>query len=234
MKIPSEKEQKENFIKYIIDVCMASREDRRSMYEKRRRYFNYGQNAEKKARHNRLKSHIGLVASFLFSPDGLSYSVSAPRNAEENEIEKITALQDSWNQDVYDDGLGDVFAEAVTWSIVMDTMVIKQGWNDVSKQQFATLVTPDSFGVFRESVTDFSTQPAFVHAAVIDYDEACERLVRAGKPGDIEKIGQASDEKDLGLPSPLKQLIIAATGGNNLSGNIQGEVNPSYDPSPDL
>lgn len=232
MKIPSELGEKENFLRYIIDICMASRHERQGMYEKRRRYYNFGQNNMAKARHNRIKAHVGLVSSFLFDPAGLNYSMAAPRNADDIEIAKITALQDSWNQDIQDDGIGDVFAEAVTWAVVMDTMVIKQGWNDVSKQQFATPITPDQFGVFRESITDFSAQPAFVQAYVIDYDEACERLVRAGRKGDIPLLTAASPSEDMGLPRVITQLVIAATGGSNLSGNIQGEVNPDYEPSP--
>lgn len=202
------------------------------MYEKRRRYYNFGQNSLSKAKHNRMKAHIGLVSSFLFSPDGLNYSMAAARNADDGEIEQVTALQDSWNQDVQDDGIADVFDEAVLWSLIFDTMVVKQGWNDVTKQQFATLVAPDCFGVFRESVNSFTDQPAFVQAFVIDYDEACERLVRAGRAADIPKLQEASREEDMGLPNVITQLVIAATGGSNLAGNMQGEINPDYEPSP--
>ena len=81
MKIPSNQAEKEQFVAYIIDCCMASSEDRRSLYERRRRYFLYGQNTNAKVKFNRLKSHMKLVASFLFSPDGLVYNVAPPRNA---------------------------------------------------------------------------------------------------------------------------------------------------------
>lgn len=232
MKIPSEAGAKQTFVRYIIDCCMASRADRLAMYEKRRRYYLYGQNSSGMVRHNRLNSHMGLVSSFLFSPDGLNYAISAPRNAAEIDIQKIVAFQDSWNQDVQDDGIADVFAEAVNWSLVFDTMIIKQGWNDVSGQQFATLIEPYSFGVFRESITDFAAQPAMVHDYVIDYDEACGRLIRAGKPGDIARLGAASEENDTGLPNVVSQLIISATSGSNLAGNMQGEVDTDYEPCP--
>jgi hypothetical protein len=232
MKIPNDPADQQTFIRYIIDICMDSREERREMYEKRRRYYNYGQNVEEKCKHNRLKAHIELVSSFLFSPDGLHYSMAAQSAADDGEIARVTALQDSWNQDVQDDGIADEFAQAVTWSLNFDTMIVKQGWNDITKQQFMTLIDPYDFGVLRESVTDPASQQAFVQAYVIDYDEACERLLRAGRPGDIAKLKEASPETDTGLPHAVSQLVIAATGGMNLSGNVQGQVNPNYEPVP--
>lgn len=231
MRIPSEENDKKNFVRYLIDVCMASRESRAAMYDRRRRYYLYGQNADDFVKHNRLYSHMGLVASFLFTPE-FSYSMSAPRNASDLEIEKITVLQDSWNQDLQDDGIADVLCEAVNWALVYDTMIIKQGWNDVSKQQFATLIPPDMFGVFRESVTDFSAQPAFCQKLVIDYDEACERLTRAGKAGEISKLTEAAGDRDIGLPGTISQLIVAATGGTNIAGNMTGQIQADYEPTP--
>lgn len=211
---------------------MASREDRRALCEKRRSYYNFGQNGDAKARHNILKAHIGLVSSMLYAPDGLTYSLAAPAAADDKEIERVTALQDTWNQDIQDDGLVDIFAEAVTWSLVFDTMIIKQGWNDVTKQQFGTLIEPYSFGVFRESLTDFAAQPALCQAYTIDYDEACERLKRAGRPQDIEKLTRASDDIDLGLPRVVSQLIVAATQGSGVSGPLQGSIDADYAPTP--
>lgn len=170
MKIPSDKDEQARFLRYLIDICMTSREERRTLYEKRRRYYLFGQNTEAMVRHNRMYNHIGLVSSFLFSPDGFQYAIAAPRDADDTEIQMMTALQDSFNQDVQDDGIGDVLAEAVSWSLVYDTMIVKQGWNDISKQQFITKVQPWMFGVFRESLEDLAQQPAMVHAYVIDYD----------------------------------------------------------------
>ena len=211
---------------------MTSRDERNSLYQKRRRYYIFGQNSDSFVKHNRLYGHIGLVSSFLFSPDGFNYAIAAAPDADETEIQQITALQDSFNQDVQDDGIGDEIAEAVTWSLIYDTVICKQGWNDITKQQFITRINPFMFGVFDESLTDFASQPALCHMFIINYDEACERLVRAGKGSMISLLKTADGEEDTGLPNVVTQLVVAATGGSNLSGAIQGEVNPSYDPSP--
>lgn len=232
MKIPSNVADKEYFLRLIIDSCMASQQERRSLYEKRRRYFLYGQDADQKVRFNRLKSHIKLVASFLFSPDGLVYNIAPPKNADENSIQKFLALQDDFNEDVHDSGIADVYSEAVLWALNFDSMVVKLGWNDTSSQMFAELVEPSSFGVYREDKNDFSTQPAMNHTFMLDYDDACSRLIRAGRADKIQDLQIEGQSAENGLPPILNQMIISATGGSNVQGNIMGTVNPDYESTP--
>lgn len=232
MKIPSNREEKERFLRLVIDTCMASREERRSLYEKRRRYFLFGQNQQQKVRFNRLKSHIKLVSSFLFSPEGLIYNVVAPNNATEDQKQKFLALQDDFNEDIHESSIPDMVAEAVTWALNLDTMILKVGWNDITGQPFAKLVEPVCFGVYLEDDPDFSSQPAMNHTFLLDYDEACERLVRAGRADQIKNLQIDGVSAESGLPPMLQQLIITATGGENLAGNIMGSINPSYEEGP--
>lgn len=229
MKIPNSLPEKERFLRYVIDTCMASREERRSLYEKRRRYFLFGQNMEQKVRFNRLKSHMKLVSSFLFSPDGLTYNVAPPKNADEQTQQKFLALQDDFNEDIHESGISDMFGEAVTCALNFDTMILKVGWNDITGQPFVKMVEPACFGVYREDDPDFSSQTAMNHTFLLDYDEACERLVRAGKADRIPHLQIDGVSAESGLPPMLQQMIITATGGENLSGNIMGSINPSYE-----
>lgn len=238
MKIPSQQADKEQFVKYVIDTCMASQEERRELYEKRRRYFLYGQNADTKAKFNRLKSHMKLVASFLFSPDGLIYNIAPPRNADEHAIQQFLALQDDWNEDVHDTGLGDVFAEAVMWSLNYDTMFIKLGWNDMKGHVFGRLIEPVNFGFWREDDPDFDSQQAMNHRYTLDWDEACARLKRAGKEDKIPLLQSGQDPVENGLPPGLTNIIVAAISGGGLAGGYGGSVtngqvigtgNPEYE-----
>lgn len=232
MHIPKTEADIERFLRLVIDSCMASQQERRTLYEKRRRYYLYGQNTDEMARDNALASHIELVASFLYSPDGLVFNITPPKNASEEDVQKFLALQDSFNEDIHDSGLADVFAEAVLWGINYDTMVLKIGWNDHTDQLFAYLTEPSCFGVYREDLPDFAAQPAYNHSFLLDYDEAVERLRLAGK---LDRIGDVQIEgasNENGLPPALTQLIISATGGENITGNIMGTVNPNYEAGP--
>ena len=217
----------------IIGSCMASQQDRMGLYEKRRRYFLFGQNIERKVRYNSLKSHMKLVSSFLFSPDGLTYNITPPKNADENSIQQFLALQDDWNTDVRESGLAEIFSQAVLWSLNYDTMIIKIGWNDISGQVTGKLIEPSSFGVYEEDDCDFGNQTAMNHTYLLDYDEACARLRKAGRADMIAKLKLDSTAQDSGLPAGIQNIIVASTAGNNLlTGQIEGSVNPELEEPP--
>jgi hypothetical protein len=206
---------------------------RRALYDKRRRYFLFGQNKNQIVRFNRLKSHLPLLASFLYAEDQIAYSVAAPKNADDRTIASYLALEDDWNETFQDSGLAAGYSQALLWALVYDTMILKSGWNDVTDTQFVQLVEPSSFGVMREDNWDFSSQQAMVHSYILDYDDAVERMVRAGKAADIPKLQiLGSGSSDLALPGTLNQMVISATGGANIMGNIMGEINPDYEESP--
>ncbi len=232
MKISSNTVEKEELVQYVISCCMASEEDRRSLYERRRRYFLYGQNSETKVKFNRLKSHMKLVASFLFSPDGLVYNIAPPRNADEHSIHQLLALQDDFNEDIHDTGLADTFAEAVLWSLNFDTMIVKMGWNDTKGNFFGRLIEPSSFGFWREDDPDFDSQQAMNHRFSLDYDEACARLVKAGKADKIPLLSMTDQPQETGLSDTMKSIIISAVNGTGINETITGRADIDYEATP--
>lgn len=232
MKIPTTQSELTKFLCYIVEVCTRSQDERRSHYDRRRRYFLYGQNSNMMVRFNRLKSHLMLVCSFLYSQDGLAFSIAAPPNADDQTVAKFLSIEDDWNEEFRDVGLADIFDQALLWSIVLDCMFIKQGWNDRTDTQFATLVHPASIGVYEEDKFDFSSQEAFTHTFHIGYDDAVDRLIRAGRRDAIDKLAISGEESESALPETISAMIISATGGANLAGNITGEVNPDYTNTP--
>lgn len=238
MKIPEPTASKEEFVRYTIECCMASQDERKALYERRRRYFLYGQNADAKARFNRLKAHMKLVSSFLFSSEGLAYNIAPPKNADTKTIQLFLALQDDFNEDVHESGIADVFAEAVTWALNFDTMIPKLGWNDTSEQMFATMVEPSCFGVWREDEPSFSSQPAMNHTFLLDYDEAVRRLIMAGREEQIPliQIDGEPAETGTGYPAGLTNIIVAAVTGGGLIGgsgaDIQGSADNDYESTP--
>lgn len=237
MKIPEQESGasgKEAFIRYIVECCIASQQDRMQLYEKRRRYYLFGQNSGGFVKLNRLKSHLNLVKSFLFSQESATYSIAAPANADEATVAKYLAIEDDHNEEFNDCGLGNVFGLALLWSMVYDTMIVKLGWNETGDTGlFGQLVFPWSFGVFREDEPSGSYQPAMIHTYMLDYDDAVARLRHAGRADQIPNLQTLATDQDSGLPAAVTQLIIGATGGENLSGNIVGQINPDYEGQPD-
>ena len=235
MKIPNSEEELRVFLRWLIDCCTNSQNERRPLYEKRRRYALYGQNRAEMVRVNELDSTNQLLKSFLFAPDQVSWSVSAAPNADEAAQAKFLAVQDDWNESASASGLCDAYNEALGWALNYDTMILKLGWNDRIKQEFAEIVEPSVFGVFEE-YRDFNSQQAYTHSFVLDYDDAVGRLFRAGlahRIPDLKVTGGGTS--DTGLPPMVSQLIVSATGGGNaqgVSGNVMGTVASDYEASP--
>lgn len=232
MRIPSNKDELSRFLTWITDVCLNDQQQRRDLYGKRRRYFMFGQNVQQIVRFNRIKSHLPLLSSFLFAADQVNYSVAAPKNADDTMVSQYLALQDDWNEAFQDSGFAAAYAQALLWSLVYDSMVMKVGWNDATDSEFVDLIEPSSFGVMRPD-RPFSAQQALVHSYVIDYDDAVERLLRAGHANQIKNLEVVGGgDADNGLPGTLNQMVIAATGGENLMGPMIGTVNNQYEASP--
>jgi hypothetical protein len=231
MIFPSNEEDLAKRVKLIIDACTVTRQDRAELYRRREAYYLFGSDAQTQVRVNRLESHVDLVAAFLFAPNHAFYHIAAERNAEDAVVRQAVALQDSFNDDFQDSGLADLFAESIPWSLCYNTMLLKQGWNDIRKAQFGELIPPHNFGVYNESIPDLDSQQAFCHTYFLDWSDSAQRLMRAGKGSEIEKLEVTNRPFVSPFPDMLNRMIISATGGVNLQGNVMGQINPLYMPS---
>jgi hypothetical protein len=226
--IPEEPRLKDDWLKWVLETCLNSKEERKAMYDRRRQFFLFGTQTDDDILYNRLEPHLDLVASFLYSPDHAEFALAAPANARDAEVKQFMAAQDAFNNDFRDAGMFDFFADALIWSLVFDTMLPKMGWNDTREELTCTLVEPWKFGVFAEEITDLDAQPAFVHSYHIDYDNAAQRLKRAGLGSMVDKLAVVNTPFESPYPELITRMIISATAGENLAGNVQGSVNPSY------
>src|SRR5215469_15733669 len=228
MIIPDNRADREDFLAWVLETCLLSRDDRKEFYDRRRQFFLHGTTTDNEAIYNRLESHIDLVSSFLYSPDHAEFALSAPLNSDDVLVKQFQAAQDHFNREFRDAGMFDFFGDALPWAIVFDTMMLKMGWNDIREELTCQLVEPWKFGVFSEEVTDLESQEAFVHSYHIDYDNACQRLIRAGLASKIDKLDVVNTPYDSPYPELITRMIIASTGGTNLAGTVTGAVNPSY------
>jgi hypothetical protein len=228
MIIPDEPKKQSQYIQWVIDVCMNSKKDRKDLYDKRRQYFLYGGTDSDDVIYNRIESHIDLVASFLYSPDHAAFSLSAPLNSEDVIVKQYMAAQDTFNNDFRDAGMFDFFADGIIGALTYDSMILKSGWSDINNDPTCKLIMPWQFGVFSEEITELESQPAMVHEYFIDYDNACARLARAGMSHMIPKLTVVNTPFESPYPELITRMIISATGGENLTGNVTGSVNPTY------
>ncbi len=216
------------FLRWVLDICLSSKKDRKDLYDRRRQFFLYGTSADADILYNRIESHLDLVASFLYSSDHAQFSLSAPLNSSDDLVKQYMSVEDNFNNDFRDAGLFDFFGDAIIGSLVYDSMILKSGWSDINEDSTCTLIEPWKFGVFSEEVTELESQPAFVHTYHIDYDNACQRLARAGLSDKIKDLNVVNTPFESPFPELITRMIIASTSGENLSGTVTGNVNPSY------
>jgi hypothetical protein len=224
MIIPRNDPFRSDKILEIRDACTVSRTERQELYLKRRKYFMFGSDDYRQVRYNRLAAHTDLVASFLYSADHAKYTLAPPRNAPPPVQLQAVALQDHWNTQFRDSGIAYMYATAVQWSLIYDSMYLKVGWNDERDQLTGTLIQPHHFGVYDEREPNLDSQQAFVHIYRLPYDNAVLRLYRAGMRDRVDDLGVAVGSVIEDLPPVLKQLLITQTGGQNLSGNLMGQA----------
>lgn len=215
---------------WLIQRCKETQRDRSQVDDRRERYFLFGTAGADPVRYNQIESHLDLVSSFLYSPDHAFYHLAAEDNAPDETVRQVTALQDTLNENFVDWGINDLFMDAIQWSLVNSVMHTKQGWNEIGGHGYARLVAPREFGVFREDLPGLDQQEAFCHTYPLEYYEAVQKIVRAGRSSDIDRISVVQEARPMPYPDMLTRLIIAGTGGMNLSGNMLGSVNPEYTP----
>ena len=181
MIFPRNQEDLEKRVKRLVDTCTSTRQDRAELYRKREAYYLYGSADQTPVRYNRIEPHLDLVAAFLYAPDHAFFNIAASRNASDAVVKQAIALQDDFNDDFHDDGMSDLFAEAIPWSLVYDTMVIKQGWNDTRECQFAELIPPQNFGVYREDITEGLENAPAAFMGMLEGKNFGKVLIHVGK-----------------------------------------------------
>lgn len=228
MIVPDKEPDKSDYLSWVISCCLDSKKDRKDLYDRRRRFFLYGSASDQGVMYNRMESHLDLVSSFLYSPDHAQFSLAAPLNTDDATVKKFMAAEDHFNRSFGDAGHFGHFGDAMVWSLVFDSMILKMGWSNTHNESTCAMIEPWKFGVFSEEITDLDSQPAFVHTYHIDYDNACQRLTRAGLGDKIKDMTVVNTPFESPFPELITRMIISATGGENLGGNVTGSVNPSY------
>jgi hypothetical protein len=231
MIFPTEPDALQNCVRYLVERCLSTRADRDKTYQWREKYYLFGTQGYESAKYNRLESHLDLVTSFLYAPDHAFFHIAADSNAEDRDVMMATALQDDFNEDFQEAGISDVIMSAIPWSLVYDTMLVKQGWNRDRNQWFAELVPPHNFGVYREGISDLDSQQCFTHTYLMDYQVAAGKMILAGRESDLERLKVQRTDAISPFPEMLQRMIVAGTGGSNLAGTIFGQTNPDYSPS---
>ena len=160
MIIPEDAVERKILYDDLVRQCLASREPRFTFYKMLRNYFLFGTQDESGSPYNKIRSTVETLSSFLYSAEGVKFSIHLGTAATPDDVHKAAPLSreisDQWRMS----GTHLRFEVAAMWSLVFGSMLMKvQGRKNVARTY---LLEPHQFGVLREDIVDLEDQEAFV------------------------------------------------------------------------
>ena len=217
MNIPAD--NLNDFILELIDTCFKSQNKRQGDYERYRNYFLFGDKNGKQSPLNRLKPHIELKSSFLYSSGTASFSVIVGE-----EKDKLLHLQaQKFNRIIsadWKDGNFDLINQmAVEWALINGLSFIKL--IPEGRTAVPYFCHPSSMGVYREDIPYTDRQEVVIQKYLIPKAELYRQLMKAGKdPTELMKKLVTTRRQD--NPVMQKQIEAASSPAINMPGDSGG------------
>lgn len=239
-RIPQRTKDLVPFAQELIRDCEASRQSRMQAGATWRSWWLLGSDTGIPARYNKCRTHIARLASYLYSPVDLQFSIEVEKSQHEQWKSELPIASSTLSREFHRRGLDISFGDAVEWSLVKGSCYVKQVWGEDGLDPW--LVQPEMMGVLREDIDDLNRQEAFFHSSYLtpgmlrrmltgrgDADKLMKKVKTQGKTGADDP---AKDEM-------FKQVIIGgvnpvatSTTGNPAGGIVQWMSGPGADLAP--
>jgi len=208
MIIPKNEAERENFYWDLINKCMVSRSDRMGSYATLRSYFLFGAGPDKNpATFNKIFPHIDQLTSFMFASDTAKFSIELGAGVDKTEYDKTPPMIERLNNKWHDSNGDITFGQAVTWSLVFNTCLIKLVQR--GKDTYPFIVDPSSFGVLREDITQLDRQEAFVHTYYTTKSQLTRDLTSHPNKNEILRRVSETTVQDNSMPSGIQRIILS-------------------------
>ena len=210
MKIPKELNDREYFVKDLIEKCLVSRNTRKMDYNSLRSYYLFGAGPEESpAQFNKINPIIDQLISFLYAADTTRFTIELGPTAHENEYNKLTTLVAAINAKWMDSGGDKTFLSGLTWALAYSSSFIKLIWRDGIVPY---MVDPGSMGVLREDIPYTDRQEAVCQTYYITKSELWSRLYSHPKRESIVRRlepTQHADEQH--VSSAVDRIVMSQT-----------------------
>ena len=209
MKIPGSPDEREAFYWDIVTRCLVSRQDRRAHYDRLRNYFLFGCAPESsQALFNKINSHMDQLTAFLFAADTTRFAIRLGAGVDKaTQLPMARPLVSRLNDKWEDSNSDIIFSNAVTWSLVYDSMFVKLIQRGSETMPF--LVESANFGVLREDVPMLDRQEAFVHVFFTTKDQLRRDLDLHPKKEILLARLAASRKMESELPAGVQRIIMS-------------------------
>jgi hypothetical protein len=174
VRIPKDIIERQQLYDDLTRQCLASRQERFTFYNSLRNYYLFGASGKEGAPYNKIGSTIDTLASFIYSPDAVRFSIHVGTTSVPEDIFKAVPLArevtDQWRMS----STHLRFQLALKWSLVFGCMLLKVQWHHGSVRTY--LVEPHQFGVLREDIIELADQEAYCMCYTITKSQLYQQL----------------------------------------------------------
>ena len=180
IRVPTDHRELLAFANQMVETCRVSAPSRSAYYQSLNQIAETGSYDGTKALINFIDPHLARTAAHIFSPVELKFSIDYDRMYPKKDLDRarVAAMQltRQWDRSSTDI----LFGRGVFESLKYGWCGVKQ-WaqsegSDGDNRQYAKLVMPWNFGVFNESETDISRQPALCETVALTLPEVWRRI----------------------------------------------------------
>ena len=226
MIIPKNLTDRESFYQDLIDKCMASAEARAQDYGMLRHYYLFGRSPEEEETpYNKIYPHIDTLVAFLFASETTKFSIHLPSGCEEEEYLRLKPLNRAINDMWLASNADSVFSQALTWSLVYNTMIIKLIPRGAEISPMC--IEPSCFGVLREDLPSTERQEAMVHSFYTTHSQLDDDLRDHPQRKYIME-NVSGSPVDMNKPDGLDRILLTAS-TPDMQGNVNSSLNLAID-----
>ncbi len=223
MLIPKDINERWSFYETIAQNCIATRGDRRRLYQTMRNYYMYGSDGSSQAaaRYNKIYPHLDKLTSFLYSQETTRFATSLGVSVSDFEFRKLAAINKAMNDEWNNSNMDIVYGMALLWSLVYGSTFIKLLWN--GKNVAPYVVDPHNFCVLREDTPMLASQEAVLHSYYITRTQLQNELKDHPRRAEILSLVIESPKSLSANISPLDRIITSAS-SPNVVGNLDFDL----------
>jgi hypothetical protein len=237
--IPKDGKNLVRWTQELIDECTVSVERRRQEYSTWKQLFYTGSTTGTPSKHNRCYSHIDKLSSFIFSPTDVRFDLECESDDEKQWTERLDVAARYLNRQFVRQKCDLAFSEAVLWSLIKGSTIIKQVWGRGGLEPW--VIQPEFFGVLREDIPSLDRQDAFVHTFYLtptqfrrllgerpDKEEILRQATAGFAPTDSEVTGESygADMVTAGSAS-IPGILLPGQQGQQQRGAVDWITNPA-------
>ena len=208
LRIPTDVDDLEQWVKEVVDECMASAQERGMTYTRAAQYYYSGTYSQRAAIYNKCKPFIDKLSGFLMQPTDVRFNVIFDTSETDSVLERAQLVSEKLTADYRNSDADIVFSEALTHSLVNGCYLLKH--TPEGETFRVNPIHPQNFGVLGETILGLDEQEAFCHVTYPTMSRLRTILKKHPKQAEIlERIAEARQtEKDEESNTYFHQMVV--------------------------